>query len=645
MNSLRRRTDHLVFPTKIITPLPTGCTAMALSDLNIAGTDSQDYMITFPETLRKDLGFTFPKVTKTTSETFSVESELFMGSPATLTIQDNVITRMAPGIIRDIICQFVDGSGDRVLPLTSHRAIPFDILMVNDKTREVFRMQPGSGPARALNSKERTDRDAIHAFFEYRSLLPPVNKTVSLDTDVRPRFPEPHVGDLFTRVTTSEDFTMPSTWNPEKWTSFVVTCRLGDSSQKCITHDEPGFNAFLKYKFDSTFYDKMGEVRGTADAPKYNPPDNADLSKWIEFVLHVRDPDWNALYMRRIGLVFYMIGARLLVFTVDKNINMISCMCTSADVIKYNNDSDTANVDKKDSLITMLKAAMGPLLDEHVLDNYDLDTGNRMIGGWQSAQNTAKSLPNLSEVWPSPPAPAGAPHQSPNALGGDDDIPQKAFKRVSKWMDDGGNDDLRNDPTIKSIMGLVQHEHFRVHPKHFQGALLLLLSTMAERLETTRDKGGEGERSLQADVDAATAQLNKLKPKTPGFTHWSKELKEASDRLASNASRIAVVDQCIIAAEAFQKSIDGRDKGKFKNDAANALRNALIGVDPVPHSTQIQGLQSAEGISVILLLHAFLMYFFDIRGVRSPGRNWDAVKPKSAQHVSRMFMSLLDIPA
>ena len=263
---------------------------MTLSDLNIAGTDSQDYMITFPETLRKDLGFTFPKVTKSTSETFSVESDSFMGSPATLTIQDNVITRMAPGIIRDIICQFVDGSGDRVLPLTSHRAIPFDILMVNDKTREVFRMQPGSGPAQALNSKERADRDAIHAFFEYRSLLPPVNKTVSLDTDVRPRFPEPHVGDLFTRVTTSEDFTMPSTWDPEKWTSFVVTCRLGDSSQKSVTHDEPGFNAFLKYKFGSTFCSKMGEVRGTADAPKYNPPDNADLSKWIEFVLHVRDP-------------------------------------------------------------------------------------------------------------------------------------------------------------------------------------------------------------------------------------------------------------------------------------------------------------------------------------------------------------------
>ena len=444
---------------------------MALSDLNIAGTDSQDYMITFPETLRKDLGFTFPKVTKSTSETFSVESDSFMGSPATLTIQDNVITRMAPGIIRDIICQFVDGSGDRVLPLTSHRAIPFDILMVNDKTREVFRMQPGSGPAQALNSKERADRDAIHAFFEYRSLLPPVNKTVSLDTDVRPRFPEPHVGDLFTRVTTSEDFTMPSTWDPEKWTSFVVTCRLGDSSQKSVTHDEPGFAAFLKDKFGPAFYTKMGVVRGGQGAnPNYKPPDNADLSKWIEFVLHVRDPDWNALYMRRIGLVFYMIGARLLVFIVDKNINMISCMCTSADVIKYNNDSDTASVDDKDSLKTMLKAAMGSLLDQHVLDNYDLDTGHRMIGGWQSAQNTAKSLPKLSEVWP---APAGAPHQSPNVFGADDDIPQKAFKRVSKWMDDGGKYDLRNDGTIISIMSLLQHGEFRVHPVDFQGALLL----------------------------------------------------------------------------------------------------------------------------------------------------------------------------
>lgn len=639
MNSLRRRTDHLVFPTKIITPLPTGCTAMALSDLNIAGTDSQDYMITFPETLRKDLGFTFPKVTKTTSETFSVESELFMGSPATLTIQDNVITRMAPGIIRDIICQFVDGSGDRVLPLTSHRAIPFDILMVNDKTREVFRMQPGSGPARALNSKERTDRDAIHAFFEYRSLLPLVNKTVSLDTDVRPRFPEPHVGDLFTRVTTSEDFTMPSTWNPEKWTSFVVTCRLGDSSQKCITHDEPGFNAFLKYKFDSTFYDKMGEVRGTADAPKYNPPDNADLSKWIEFVLHVRDPDWNALYMRRIGLVFYMIGARLLVFIVDKNINMISCMCTSADVIKYNSDSDTASVVDKDSLKTMLKAAMGSLLDQHVLDNYDLDTGHRMIGGWQSAPNTANTLPKLSEVWPDSTDP------NLNELGIDNNLAQNGFERVKKWMSDAGNDDIMADGTITSLGQYGVNLEIGLEQGNFQTALLVLLSRMAEQLKKTRDTGGEGSRSLQAVVDAAAAQLNKSKPKTPGFTHWSKELKEASDRLASNASRIAVVDQRIIAAQAFKKSIDNDDKQKYQDDAANALRNALIDVDPVPHSTQIQGLQSAEGISVILLLHAFLMYFFDIRGVRSPGRNWDAVKPKSAQHVSRMFMSLLDIPA
>ena len=614
---------------------------MALSDLNIAGTDSQDYMITFPETLRKDLGFTFPKVTKTTSETFSVESELFMGSPATLTIQDNVITRMAPGIIRDIVCQFVDGSGDRVLPLTSHRAIPFDILMVNDKTREVFRMQPGSGPARALNSKERTDRDAIHAFFEYRSLLPPVNKTVSLDTDVRPRFPEPHVGDLFTRVTTSEDFTMPSTWDPEKWTSFVVTCRLGDSSQKCITHDEPGFAAFLKDKFGPAFYNKMGVVRGSQGPdPNYKPPDNADLSKWIEFVLHVRDPDWNALYMRRIGLVFYMIGARLLVFIVDKNINMISCMCTSADVIKYNNDSDTASVDDKDSLKTMLKAAMGSLLDQHVLDNYDLDTGNKMIGGWQSAPNTANTLPKLSEVWPD--------STDPNLnelMVVDNNLAQNAFERVKKWMSDAGNDDIMADGTITSLGQYGVNLAIGLEQGDFHRALLHLLSRMAEQLRKTRDTGGEGSRSLQAVVDAAAAQLNKSKPKTPGFTHWSKELKEASDRLASNASRIAVVNQRIIAAQAFKKSIDVGDKQKYQDDAANALRNALIDVDPVPHSTQIQGLQSAEGISVILLLHAFLMYFFDIRGVRSPGRNWDAVKPKSAQHVSRMFMSLLDIPA
>ena len=82
---------------------------MALSALSLNVTDSQDYKINFPAVLREQFGFTFPKVTASTSDnkTFSAESENFMGSPATVTIVNNVITRMAPGIIRDIVRQFV----------------------------------------------------------------------------------------------------------------------------------------------------------------------------------------------------------------------------------------------------------------------------------------------------------------------------------------------------------------------------------------------------------------------------------------------------------------------------------------------------------------------------------------------------------
>ena len=426
----------------------------------------------------------------------------------------------------------------------------------------------------------------------------------------------------------------------------MVTCRLGDSSQKSVTHDEPGFAAFLKDKFGPAFYTKMGVVRGGQEPnPNYKPPDNADLSKWIEFVLHVRDPDWNALYMRRIGLVFYMIGARLLVFIVDKNINMISCMCTSADVIKYNNDSDTASVDDKDSLKTMLKAAMGSLLDQHVLDNYDLDTGNRMIGGWQSARNAAKTLPKLSEVWPAPPPPAGAPPPPAGAPAPDDEMPQNAFKDITDWMGAGGDGDRDLAPVTNRVKAFLLPPPLEPPDLTPQRALLVLLERMDEKLKKTRDTGGNGDHSLQADVDAAKTQLNNAKPNTAAYNQYSTDLKAASGKLGANLSRSAVVNKHIIAAQAFKKSIDLGGKPKYRDDAANALRNALIDVDPVPHSTQIQGLQSAEGISVILLLHAFLMYFFDIRGVRSPGRNWDAVKPKSAQHVSRMFMSLLDIPA
>ena len=619
---------------------------MALFGLNMAATDSQDYKITFPETLKKDFGFTFPKLTATStmdSTTFSTGSDLFMGSSPTLKMDNRVITSMSPGIIRDIVRQFVDGSGDRMLPLTSRRAIPFDILMVNDKTGEVFRMQPGSDPAKALNSKSRADRDAVDAFFGSRSLLPPANEDINLNTDVQPYFRlKANVGDLFLRVTTSEDFSMPSTWSPEDWTSFIVTCRLGNSFQPSVANDEPGFDDVLQKKFGTACYRKKEEVRGSPNnAPKYEPPPNTDLLKWIEFVLHVRDPDWNALYMRRIGLVFCLIGARLLVFTVDKNINMISCMCTSADVIKYNNDLDSASLDNLGSLKTMLKTMMGSLLDQHVLDQYDLDTGNRMIGGWQSANNTYNVLPNLSEIWPAQnqnPNPNRNPNRNPNAFGVDDDLARKSFETLKNWMSVGGVAALGD---LQPIRELVVHQRWTQNCTP-AGALLILLNKMAKQLHDTCNTGGSGGSTLQDDVDAAEKSLSKSKPGTPGYTHWDTETKSARKKLATNLGHSAVVARHIYAATDFEKSIEHGDPSTYNYDAAIALRNSLIDVDPVLHSSpKLQ----PEGVSAILLLHAFLMYFFDISGVRSPGRNWDAVKPKSAQDVTRMFIELLDIPA
>lgn len=223
---------------------------MALFGLNIAATDSQDYKITFPETLKKDFGFTFPKLTATStmdSTIFSTGSDLFMGSSPTLKMDNRVITSMSPGIIRDIVRQFVDGSGDHMLPLTSHRAIPFDELMVNDKTGEVFRMQPGSDPAKSLNKKSRADRDAVDALFECRSLLPPVNKTISVEADVQPLFAtKGNVRELYMRVTSSEDFSMPTIgWNEQEWTKFVVACRLGNSTETDNIQHYPSFDTFL----------------------------------------------------------------------------------------------------------------------------------------------------------------------------------------------------------------------------------------------------------------------------------------------------------------------------------------------------------------------------------------------------------------
>ncbi|CAK0767022.1 hypothetical protein CVIRNUC_003419 [Coccomyxa viridis] len=703
---------------------------MALSALSLNVTDSQDYKINFPAVLREQFGFTFPKVTASTSDnkTFSAESENFMGSPATVTIVNNVITRMAPGIIRDIVRQFVCSPNERVLPQSSRRAIPFEVLMVHDKTQAIFRMQNGNGSIQALNSRSGTDRDAVQRLFEYKSLLPPATPEISFEDGVLPHFSgKTFLKKLFDQVTTSEDFSIPALgWSEEEWT------RLGDSSDVVDSDDTKSFDAFLRQKF-SEFYGRKGAVRGSkAEAPNpslqpvYDVQTTEDLSKWIEFVLNVRTFNWNALYLRPIVVILYVIDTRLVVFTVDKNTNMLSCLSSSADVIRYQVDTQSATIDNEDSLRAMLGNAMRSFIDVNVLKKYQYDTGNRMLGGWQTTQQS-KRLPTLSEravcyiadKWPkfglvvtveliarcasckgvddlvaqaetrvegdtanvslkdfatgvfkpendfnavqvdgdskgAVDAALGAlnkpkasenigaaknaikenlnrlnPQQSLPVLKLiDQDLAAKSFEAMRKWLADGGDEgeDLKR---LKKYSGMAKS----------QDALLDLLQYILAALKEEHASGGTLG-TLQADIDRARKNLDNSKPGAPNNARLEKEFKAASERLATNEALSAQVARYILAAKDFKKSLDdiAKTPEERKMDGIIAERNALINVQAVPDS-------SNAGTSAILLLHAFLMYFFDIGGVRSLHRDWDAVRPTSAQDVTRMFIEVLDIPS
>ena len=712
---------------------------MALSALgSLNNTDSQDYKIDFPTALREQFGFTFPKVTASDNNTFTADSENFMGSPATVTIVNNVITRMAPGIIRDIVRQFVCSPNERVLPQSSRRATPFEVLMVHDKTQEVFRMHNGNGDIQALNKRSGPDRDAVQRLFEYRSLLPPVAPGISYEEGVLPHFPgKAFLRDLFTQVTTGEDFTVPASgWTNEEWTKFVVTCRLGDSYDVADSDDTRTFDAFLHQRFDD-FYGCKDAVRDSKAVnveilPVYRVPQNADVSRWIEFVLNVRTPNWNALYLRQIVVILYVIDTRLVVFTVDKNTNMISCLSSSADVIRYQVDTHSATILDTDSLRAMLVNAMRSFVDSQVLEKYQYDKGNRMLGGWQTTQQS-KVLPTLSErgvchiadkwqkfglvvtveliarwasckgvnalvaraenrvddavatdsttlkdfvtrVFKPPPENNFLPDEVEGAstdvvdaaLGALNsnitkasvkieaaktaikghlnalpqkkalptinlDLAAKSFAAMRAWLSKGG------DPTLEGE-DLKRLKKYSGNNKS-QDALLDLLQCISAALKEEYASGGDTNGgNLQAAVEKARKALDNGKPGAPDYPRLQKELKAASERLATNETNTAQVARYILAAEEFQKSFEKPDQEQRKMDAAVAERNALIGVQAVPDSSDV-------GTSAILLLHAFLMYFFDIGGVRSLHRDWDAVRPKSAQDVTSMFIELLDIPS
>ena len=712
---------------------------MALSALgSLNNTDSQDYKIDFPTALREQFGFTFPKVTASDNNTFTADSENFMGSPATVTIVNNVITRMAPGIIRDLVRQFVCSPNERVLPLSSRRATPFEVLMVHDKTQEVFRMHNGNGDIQALNKRSGPDRDAVQRLFEYRSLLPPVAPGISYEEGVSPHFPgKAFLRDLFIQVTTGEDFTVPASgWTNEEWTKFVVTCRLGDSYDVADSDDTRTFDALLHQRFDD-FYERKDAVRGSKAVnveilPVYRVPQNADVSRWIEFVLNVRTPNWNALYLRQIVVVLYVIDTRLVVFTVDKNTNMISCLSSSADVIRYHVDTHSATIPDADSLRAMLVNAMRSFVDSQVLEKYQYDKGNRMLCGWQTTQQS-KVLPTLSEravchiadkwrrfalvvtveliarwasckgvnalvaraenrvddavavatnstlmdfvrgVFKPPPENNFLPDEVEGAstdvvdaaLGALDigtlpsvkikaaknaikghlnnllqkkalptinlDLAAKSFAAMRAWLSKGG------DPTLEGE-DLKRLKKYSGNNKS-QDALLDLLQCISAALKEEYASGGDTNGgNLRAAVEKARKALDNGKPGAPDYPRLQTEFKAASERLATNEANTAQVARYILAAKAFQESLVKPDQEQRKIEAAVAERNALIGVQAVPDSSDV-------GTSVILLLHAFLMYFFDIGGVRSLHRDWDAVRPKSAQDVTSMFVELLDIPS
>jgi hypothetical protein len=327
---------------------------------------------------------------------FTTGGESFMGQDPTVTIDQGVIVRMSPGVIRDIIRQFTDGPVDSVLPLTARGGIPFQILMIHDKTRQVFWMRNGKEPVRPLDKGSDADRNTIARFFEYRSLLPPANLQIQFGS-VSKAFPaKADLRNLFLRVRTSDDFTIPDGWTEDDWIKFVVRSRSGDPALKADVDDVQSFDTFLLKTFGATLFQEKDKVRGHAGPPNYEMAGH-DLTEWIKFVLNVRSPDWNALYLRQIGLIFYVIDSRLVVFTVDKNTNRISCLSTSTDIIKYNIGNDNARSDDYSSLKVMLKSQMESLLDPRTLDKYSFDPGITPNAQNVSAQNVVcHSLPPFS---------------------------------------------------------------------------------------------------------------------------------------------------------------------------------------------------------------------------------------------------------
>lgn len=750
---------------------------MALSALsnNLHETDSQEYSLSFPRTLREEFGFSFPSMTALPAQSsqsqekiFTTGGESFMGQDPTVTIDQGVIVRMSPGVIRDIVRQFTDGPVDSVLPLTARGGIPFQILMIHDKTRQVFWMRNGKEPVRPLDKGSDADRNTIAKFFEYRSLLPPANLQIQFDS-VSKAFPaKADLRNLFLRVRTTDDFTIPDGWTEDDWIKFVVRSRSGDPALKADVDDVQSFDTFLVKTFGATLFQEKDRVRGHAGPPNYEMA-GQDLTEWIKFVLNVRSPDWNALYIRQIGMIFYVIDSRLVVFTVDKNTNRISCLSTSTDIIKYNIGNDNARSDDYSSLKVMLNSQMESLLDPRTLDKYSFDPGNRMMGDWQQSENgSSNTMPHFTramgcqlmdqtpnaaalgvlnfiakkvkctdkevaylkdkaiealqnplqndlkgfirtileyndpdfklntkiraivdaalESLPQPPAQASevlqnlartmqtsfetqqdsalrvfnsAPDDQKavakidvNALKTlesatapplarakladvspfDDNLARQTFDEFHQWLSS-------DNPTTKGELKEVSAMRyvallFGADP---QTALTTLLEFVRQALVEECKGGNNGNgKTLQEEVNTCEQRFNRAKDATPEKANAKKALDKARTQLNRNTNNLDSINRHISAAKDFAAAVP-LDRTLHTQLAERALRNALLDLHPITHAAD-------KGASTALLLHAFLMYFFDIAGVRSPDRDWDLVKPKDAEHVTRMLKVLLSIP-
>jgi hypothetical protein len=746
---------------------------MALSALRrLHETDSPDYSTLFPQILREQFGFTFAKFTALPSQgqtqDFTTGDAKFMSQDTSLTVDSGIIRRMSPGIIRDVVRQFARGPEELILPLTARGAVPFAMLMIHDKTRQVFWLGNGQDPVRLLDKNSEADRNTVSSFFEYRSLLPPTVATIDFDEVSDATQGKANLRALFSRVRSSDDFTKPPlSWTDDEWTRFVVRCRIGDPDKEADdTAEESSFDTFLRSRFGDTLFAAKDKV--VKSIPDYKMV-GTDLSEWIRFVLNVRSTGWNALYLREIGIIFNVIGTRLVLFTLDKNVNMVSCLSTSIDPIKYNNDNDNARTDDYESMKTMLRSQLGNLLDPRTLDRYSFDSGNRMLGDWQRSQHTSQTMPRFTEDMGCKLVNVSLPAA---AFGVVNFIARKVKCTTDqmKYLKKKAADDVPNDPSgpqnLKSFVEATLAEHnvnFKLNPsartlvsqaveslsqpEQPYSAMMKNLATLmnlqyrtqweaavgalvaaqnasphvpgnVESAETTKKElesignapvvppkvlelasvtpfdpelaqqtfdafkswlndGNAAKAGLRintdiryvakifnSDVETALTQLlefidRALKEEQKGVGK-PKSLKELVDirekeyirareadksdakkkwdkakaELDSNTDDILSIQRHLAAAKDFAEAAR-KAKNQQPQMAERALRNALLNPQTIPHAD--------EGTSSILLLHAFLMYFFDVGGVRSPGRDWDAVKPKDAEDVSRMIGGLLGI--